>query len=150
MRLLAILVLASLPACWPGRCEGGLRALLPLPSKDETVAELGREPANLSINLDTNLGTGAEVLAASQLSARTVLLEGPAGLVPLTVEASVNPSAHSCASRGSVRATSTEKLGPGDYTFVVLIDQIRWPAIDGSDVTTWQGHRAMTRRYHVP
>lgn len=150
MRLLAILVcLGSLAGCWPGRCQGGLRGV-GLPAPGEAVAELDRNQPHLTINLDTNLKTGPEILAASNLTTSSVLLEGPAGMVPLAIEASFNASAHSCASSGTLRATSTTPLVPGDYTFIVLMDQVKWPAIHRDDVTTWQGHPAMIRKYRVP
>lgn len=150
MRALAVVVcFGSLSACWPGRCEGGLRAILPLPPEGQTTGELARTVASLSINLDTNLQNGSEILAASQLSERSVLLEGPTGMVPLSIEASVTSSAHSCASRGTLSASPRAALTPGTYTFIVLMDQVKWPAISRGDVTSWQGHPAMVRRYRV-
>lgn len=137
-------------ACWPGRCEGGVRALLPTPSKDQTIAELPRGPANLSLNLDTNAETPEELLATSGLGPRSIVLEGPEGPLPIAVDASIHRTAHSCASRGSLRVTTTAALGPGEYTLVVLMDEIRWPAVGAADVTTWRGRRAVVQRYRVP
>jgi hypothetical protein len=124
--------------------------MLPLPREGQSIGELNRDKAHLSINLDTSLKTGDEVLAQSQLSTRTVLLEGPTGMVPLSIEATVNTSAHSCAGAGSLRVTSTTALVPGNYLFIVLIDQVKWPAIDRDNITSWQGQRAMVRQYRVP
>jgi hypothetical protein len=140
-------LLLNASACWPGRCEGGLRALLPLPSKGESIAVQDHLHAYFGINLDTNLKSGPDVLAASGLDASSVLLEGPAGAVPLTIEASVNSSAHSCASAGSLTAKPAAPLVAGDYTFVVLLDKAKWKPVDDDDATTWRGQRAMTRRY---
>lgn len=149
-RAIALLAcLAAVPACWPGRCGGAIRAVLPLPGEGEEIATLARKPANLSLNLDTGARSNDEILAASQLSTRSVLLEGPAGMVPLNLEAIVNRSAHSCASAGTLRVTSNDALGPGDYRFIILMDQVKWPALN-DDVTTWQGHPAIVRKYRVP
>jgi len=145
----AVILLLHAPACWPGRCGGGIRALVPLPEKGQSIAEqLGTAPY-FGLNLDTNLKSGADVVAASGLDTSSVLLEGPSGPVPLTLEAVIMTSAHSCASAGSLRVTPPTPLPPGEYTFVVLVDKVRWKPIDDDDVTTWRGQRAMTRRYKV-
>lgn len=146
--LIGLLLAVHVPAC-PGRCDGGLRALLPLPFKGQSLAELDRDNAYFAINLDTNLKTGTEVLVESGLDSASVLLEGPAGRVPLTIDASVNTSAHSCASAGSLTARPVAPLAPGDYTFIVLLDKSRWKPIHDDDATSWRGQRAMVRTYRV-
>ena len=146
---LGLLLVMQLSACWPGRCDGGLRALVPLPFKGQPMAELVRDHVAVGINLDTNLKTGSQILAASGLDATSVLLVGPTGNVPLTIDASVNSSAHSCASAGSFHATATTSVAPGEYAFVVLLDKVTWKPIDDDDVTTWRGQRAMVRTYRV-
>ena len=37
----------------------------------------------------------------------------------------------------------------GAYTLVVLLDHVRWPYVGDDAVTTFEGHRAVVRRYVV-
>ena len=146
---IGVVVLLNLPACWGGRCGGGLRGLTPSPESGQSIAEQDHRYATFGIDLDTNLKTGAEVLASSGLDASSVLLEGPNGSVPVKIDARVFDAAHSCANAASVSAQPTSPLVPSDYTFVVLLDKAKWKPNDSDDVTTWRGQRAMTRRYNV-
>jgi hypothetical protein len=144
---IAALLLLHVPACWPGHCEGALRALVPIPREGQSVAEQDHLHAWFGINLDTSLKTGADVLAASGLDATSVVLEGPTGTIPLSIDATIASSAHSCASAGSLHAKPTLPLAPGDYTFGVFLDKATWQPVDDDNVTMWHGRRAMTRRY---
>lgn len=107
------------------------------------------ERGMVDLNLDTGAQTGDEIMARAHFSASNVLLQGPKGNVPVTLEARVNKSAHSCAGAGVLLIQAINvPLPAGDYTLVVLLDQVTWRPTD-DDVTTWQGHPALVRRYAI-
>ncbi len=138
-------------ACVPGRCEGGFR-------KQHSPAETGVRrgerfvvPAQavFIVNSDSDARTVQEVAERSGVGPDALFLEGPAGRVPAEIEAHVHTSAHSCASAASFTLRPQSPLSPGDYTLVLLLDSVRWPAISSSDVAAWRGRKAMLRSYRV-
>lgn len=144
-------LMAALAGCVPGRCEGGFRALH---SPSETGIRRGdrfvvRPQAMFILNSDSGARTAPEVRERSGVTAESLFLEGPTGRVAADVEPHVHTSAHSCASAASFTLHPQSALAPGDYTLVLLLDAVRWPAISSSDVVVWQGRRAMIRRYRV-
>jgi len=136
-----ILLLAWVPACWPGKCGGAIRGVNP---QDKTVGPKTR----FWLNMDTNEKDGTAMLTSSGISTQTIVLEGPSGPVPFTLSGSIATSAHSCASAGSISIQPVADLAPGTYVLAVLLDVIRWPAID-DDAETFRGHRAIVRRFTV-
>lgn len=134
-------LLATVPSCWPGKCDGALRSINP---QDRGLAST----TQFWLNLDTNAKDGAAMLTASGISEQSILLEGPGGVaVPVTVQGSIVTSAHSCASAGSIAIVPARKLGSGEYLLAVFLDMIKWPAIDGAE--RFRGHSALVRRYVV-
>jgi len=147
------LAIASLAGCYPGKCNGGIGRPMPLPQTEaEPVVALGREGARLiTVNLhcSTGLKNGADILEKSSLDPTSVMLLGANGPVPIKLEAFSNPSAHSCEGACGLNVSPESPLEPGDYVFVILLDQTKWPAVDDDAVTRWQGHPALMQRYHV-
>lgn len=143
VRVLAVLAALTLPACWPGHCGGAIRGVNPEPGEPFAATSYWW------LNVDTGEKSGPALLAASKITAENVLLAGPQGRISVDLDARIATSAHSCASAGSIEIKPRAPLVPGDYTLVILLDQIAFPAIDDDDVGTWQGHRAIVRRYQV-
>lgn len=144
---------ASVVACYPGKCNGGIGRPAPFASQQgEPVVELGREGARLitvSLHCSTGLKNGSDILEKSSLDPTSVVLQGANGPVPIKLEAFSNPSAHSCAGACGLNVSPEAPLEPGDYVFVILLDQAKWPAVDDDAVSRWQGHPALIQRYHV-
>ena len=154
MRRLALLAVALFigPGCYPGQCNGGIGQPAPRPAQREAVVELGREGSRLitvSLHCSTALKNGRDILEKSSLDPTSVLLQGANGPVPIKLEAFANPSAHSCEGACGLNVSPETPLEPGDYVFVILLDQTKWPAVDEEAVTRWQGHPALMQRYHV-
>jgi hypothetical protein len=141
-RVLALAALLALPACWPGRCEGGFRALLPQQARITPAT-------GFWVNADSSRRTPDELLASSGISAESLFLVGPGGPVPAAIAASSVDSAHSCASAASFSLTPAAPLPPGDYHLVLRLDLAKWPAVRSGEVSQHDGHRAMVRRYTV-
>ncbi len=141
--IILVALLASQPSCWPGKCGGAIRAVNP---QERVLAPT----VQFWLNMDTNAKDGAAMLAASGISAQTILLEGPDGAaLPVTVQGSIATSAHSCASAGSISIAPVGSLAAGEYLLAVFLDMIKWPAIDDDGVENFRGHRAIIRRFVV-
>ena len=143
-------VLFVLPGCWTGRCAGGFRGLLP-PYTDEAEQSITnvRPDAVFSINVDTSEHSPEQLLAASGVTNRSVILEGAQGAIPLAFQAFLASSAHSCASAASISVKPAAPLPPGDYVLALLLDMLPWPAVRDDQRQIWQGHPALVQRYHV-
>lgn len=149
----ALLVLAvALPGCFPGNCDGAFRWLSAAgePSETERSRTMPIPPgATFALSSDSAEATPAELLERSKVSPATFFLIGPRGRVAAQIEARYFQSAHSCANAASFTLTPAAPLAPGDYTVVLLIDKASWPAVFDDDVTTYEGGRALVRRYRV-
>lgn len=105
--------------------------------------------ATFVLNSDSAEATPAELLARSKVTAQMFFIVGPGGRVPGGIQARYVESAHSCASAASFTLQPSAPLASGDYTVVILLDDAGWPAVFDGDVTTYEGKRALVRRYRV-
>jgi hypothetical protein len=147
--LLVVAIAIAGPGCWPGRCAGGFRSIQPSDTSGQNAVVEVTSSAVFWINVDTNERADQALLPAAGVTPQAVVLEGPQGPVPIELTAHVIQSAHSCANAGAIDVKPLAPLLAGDYVLAVLLDQVRWPAISEGDVTSWHGHRALIRRYHV-
>lgn len=93
--------------------------------------------------------TREQLLTDAGLSATSFFLKGRSGPVPAEISAQLSSTAHSCAGAASFILRPLSPLAPGEYTLVLLLDAAKWPAIFSEDIRTWQGQRALFRRYRV-
>jgi hypothetical protein len=144
LRWLALVIaMVGLPACWPGHCSGAIRGVNP--ETEDTFPP----DSFWFITVDTGEKDPAVLLAKSGMTSSTVVLEGPQGPVPIDLTPQIASAAHSCAGAGSIHVQPRAPLPPGDYSLVIVLDQIPFPALSNDDVHTWHGHRAIVRTYHV-
>lgn len=147
-RLVAVLALALLTgaACVPGRCEGGFRMLLPDGEPEPVVVTAD---VAFWINADASDRSAEALLADSGVDTTTFVLVGPSGPVEADVSANAVTSAHSCASAATFHLKPRAGLSPGEYTLVLRLDRVKWPALLSGEVGTFEGERALVRRYVV-
>lgn len=153
--LVAPLLAASGAGCWPGQCEGAFRALYS-PGGSYEAQQPGAPPLVIRadsafvLNSDSKSRTAKELTAASGVMAPSFFLVSQSGVhVPAEIRAEPVAHAHSCASAASFTLRPRLPLLPGEYTLVLLLDAVRWPAVWSSDVEKFKGHAAIVRRYSV-
>lgn len=147
--LVAVLGFAG---CFPGRCGGAFR-WLSTPAEasgtDKTKTAVIAPNAVFVLNADSAEATPAELVARAKVSSSTFFIVGGGGPVAAEIEAHSHEHAHSCASAATFTLRPSAPLAKGDYTVVLLLDAAGWPAVFESDVSTYEGKRALSRRYRV-
>jgi hypothetical protein len=101
------------------------------------------------LNADSKATSTSDLVARAKVNDSTFFVAGAAGHVPAEIRAHSNDHAHSCASAASFTLTPTAPLTKGEYAVVLLLDGAGWPAVFESDVSTYEGKRALVRRYRV-
>lgn len=141
--------LFALVGCFPGHCDGAFRALR---SNGEVFGEAQTKIAateSFTLAADFEQATPEQLLAHSKVSAQSFFVVGPSGRVDAEVSAQSFTGAHSCANAASFKLTPKAPLAPGEYTVVLLLDEVAWPSIDDDHLATWEGKRALVRHYRV-
>lgn len=151
-RTTLLVALLGLSACWPGRCEGAFR-WLSTPAEpsdvDKTKVVAIAPNAVFVLNADSKATSASDLVARARVNDATFFVAGATGHVPAEIRAVSNDHAHSCASAASFTLTPAAPLAKGDYAVVLLLDDAGWPAVFESDVSTYEGKRALVRRYRV-
>ena len=147
-----LITVLGLAGCFPGRCGGAFR-WLSTPTEasgtDKTKVVVVAPGAVFVLNADSAEATPAELVTRSKVGSATFFVVGAGGRVPAEIEAHGVAHAHSCASAASFTLRPSAPLAQGDYAVVLLLDGAGWPAVFESDVSVYEGKRALVRRYRV-
>lgn len=157
--LASLLVGAPLVAGGCGHCDGAVRRLRARTAdcyegcEDGAAGRVTIAPGEtFGISADGPNAEEAALFDASGIGPDNLFLvvEATGERVPATIEATAG--GHMCLHGVSFTLRPLEPLAPGDYTLVLLLDEVAWPHAGRhayGRVGDYQGARAMVRTYRV-
>jgi hypothetical protein len=134
-----------------GYCGGALRRMRAATEFSSALEDPAQIPGRIAFYLigDGPNAPGPDLLTQSRIGPESwVLIQDASGQhVPVKITGIAR--GHSCRNGVSFEMEPEQELPAGTYTLVVQKGQVNWPLVEGEELRTYRGERALVRHFVV-